>query len=116
MHVRTAMDAAAAVGAVRQAIQRVDPNLWTDVQSIDTIIDRVLITEKVMATLGSCFGVLALLLAGVGLYGVTTYSVERRTREIGLRMALGANRAQVVRMISREVAMLATLGLALAFR
>ena len=112
IHVRTALDTTAAVIAVRRAIQRVDPNLWNDVQSIDAIIDRVLITEKVMATLGSFFGTLALVLAGVGLYGLTTYAVATRTHEIGIRMALGANRAQIVRMISKDVAVLSLLGLA----
>src|SRR5262245_58467349 len=66
-----------------------------------------------MAILGTFFGALALVLAGVGLYGLTNYAVARRTREIGIRMALGATRAQIARSICREVALLTVAGLAI---
>ena len=69
--------------------------------------------ERLIARLTLMFGVLALVLASVGLYGVTAYSVARRTPEIGVRMALGANRGSVVTMVLREAMMQAAIGLAI---
>jgi len=70
-----------------------------------------LLRERLMATLSGFFGGLAALIATIGLYGVMSYTVVRRKHEIGIRMALGADRRQVVRMIVREAAMLLTAGL-----
>ena len=85
---------------VRRAVAQVNPNL--PVISFKTLAEQVTSAfdqQSMIATLTSLFGVLALLLASIGLYGVTAYSVERRTNEIGLRMALGADRTAVLRMV-----------------
>ena len=70
-------------------------------------IDANLVAERAIAMLASVFGMLATLLAGIGLYGILAYSTAQRTREIGIRMALGARRVTVVGLILREVLMLA---------
>ena len=76
------------------------------------MIDATIRREQLMATLSGFFGVLALLLAGLGLYGVTSYAVSRRRTEIGIRMALGAAPGGVVRMVLGRVGMLVGLGVA----
>lgn len=111
IHVRTGMDPAAASAAIRGAIGEADSNLPVrGVQVVTAVIESSLVIERLMATLASFFGVLALCLTAVGLYGVVDYSVKRRTREIGVRMALGARPAAIVRMVSREVAFLLAAG------
>ena len=101
---------------VRQAMTSIDPNL--PVISIRTLIEQVALQftpQRLMTRLTSFFGVLSLLLACIGLYGVTTYNAERRTNEIGVRMALGAHRRQVVALILRGAFGLIVLGLFLGF-
>jgi ABC-type antimicrobial peptide transport system permease subunit len=77
-------------------------------------LDRSLVLERFVAYCASGFGLLATVLAVTGLYGVTAYSVARRSREIGIRMAMGAEAAAVVRMVLREVALLAVIGIGIA--
>ncbi|HUL72072.1 MAG TPA: ABC transporter permease [Vicinamibacterales bacterium] len=101
--VRTAGDAAAAMTAVREAVKRVDPNVpvtrvSTQVQQIENRFSQ----ERLFAMAYSLFGGLALLLASIGLFGLMSYSVARRTNEIGIRMALGANRVTVISMVLGE--------------
>ena len=85
---------------IGKALAEVDPNLT--IQTVRTMEDQVALRfdrERAVATLASLFGIVALLLAAVGIYGVTAYGVARRTPEIGIRMALGADRGKVVRMV-----------------
>ena len=102
--VRTAGDPAAAGDSARKVLKSFNPNvpiLW--IRSVDTRVNDALSTETMIARLSGFFGVLALLLACVGLYGVMSYTVNGRTKEIGLRMALGAQRTAVLWMVLREV-------------
>ena len=87
---------------VRRVLNDIDPNLTiTDLRSLDDQVGQNLGQQKLMARLTMLFGLLALVLASVGLYGITSYAVARRTNEIGLRMALGADRSNVLRLIMR---------------
>ena len=83
-------------------------------QTFEARLERSLTNERLVASLSIVFGLLATLLAMIGLYGVTAYSVSRRTREIGIRMALGALSWTVARMILREVAILVAIGILIA--
>jgi ABC-type antimicrobial peptide transport system permease subunit len=76
-------------------------------------IDEAMFTERMLAVLSAAFGLLATVLAAVGLYGLMSYTVARRTREIGIRMALGAERGTVVWLVLREVALLTGIGIAI---
>ena len=112
---RTDGDPMRYVSAVRQIVRDADArvpvtNLVTQAAEIDQTINQ----EMVLARLCTAFAVLALVIACVGLYGTMAYAVARRTREIGIRMALGARRAAVVWMVLREVCVLAAVGLALS--
>ena len=99
---------------VRRALANVDPNLVTSgVRSYSEVIHADFAQENMIASLTSLFGVVGLLLAAVGLYGVTAYGVEQRTGEIGVRMALGANRGSVLAMVLRGAFSQVGIGLAL---
>ena len=99
---------------VRRVFSEVDPNLTLlDMQSMQEVVDRNLDQQRVVAQLTGMFGILALVLAGVGLYGVTAYAVERRTGEIGVRMALGADRSNVVKLVLRGAFLQIVIGLAI---
>jgi predicted permease len=110
---RTAVAPAGLAAAVRQAVADVDRNLpITDVKTQDEQIGETMGQERVITRLLVIFGGFALLLACIGLHGVTSYSVARRTNEIGIRMALGAGRSQVLWLILRQVFILAVAGVA----
>jgi putative ABC transport system permease protein len=120
MYVRSAQDSTIAFSAARRAVRELDGNVPIyNLRTLARQIERSLLNERLVATLSSAFGVLATLLAVIGLYGVMAYTVSRRTREIGLRMALGAVSDDVVWLVMREVLVLVgagvTLGLAAAW-
>jgi predicted permease len=109
--VRAGDHAAASVGAVREAIRQIDPNLpLMDVSTQLEQIERRFAQEKVFAQAYTLFGAIALLIASVGLFGLMSYSVARRTNEIGIRMALGAQRHDVLTMVMRESMLLVVAG------
>lgn len=112
--VRAAGDPRALVGAVREVVRQADPRIpLSEVRTQDAIIEQTIGQERTFATLCTAFAVLALSIAGVGLYGTMAYSVTRRTNEIGLRMALGAERAKLIWMVLREVLAMVAAGLAI---
>jgi predicted permease len=102
----------AVVAQVRETIKQTNPNLpIDDVVSLSDHIGRSLVQQKLVARLASFFGLLALLLACIGLYGVMSYGVARRTNEIGIRMALGAQGRSVLWLVLREALLLVVIGL-----
>jgi macrolide transport system ATP-binding/permease protein len=112
---RTAGDPLSYVKAVRETVRRADPRLpVSDVQTQTAEIAADMSLETTLAKLCSAFALLALTISCVGLYGTMSYTVARRTGEIGIRMALGAHRRAVVWMVMREVAILALVGLAIS--
>jgi predicted permease len=112
--VRTAGDPASMTKTVREAVQRVDPNVplmnvATQTENIETRLGQ----EKLFAQAYALFGALALLLASVGLFGLMSYNVARRTSEIGIRMALGAQRSDVLGLVLKESMLLVAIGVAI---
>jgi len=113
--VRTVGDEISLGGALRGAVAALDSNLPVyGLKTMQAEIDDSIYIDRMIAALSSFFGALATLLAAIGLYGVMAYSVARRTREIGLRMALGAERGHVVWLVMREVTLLAGIGITVA--
>jgi predicted permease len=112
--VRTAGDATALIPAVRQVISSIDKQIpLFDVRTQTQQIDELLLQERLFAKLTGFFAALALVLVCVGLYGIMSYAVSRRTSEIGIRMALGAQRGNILGMVLREVLLLIALGVTL---
>ena len=115
VYVRTALASQQMFKAVRGEVGNLDPGLPVyDLHTMEDQLDRSLSIERLVAYLSSAYGVLASLLAVLGLYGVTACAVSRRSREIGLRMALGAEPARVIRMVLEEALWLAGIGIGLA--
>ena len=111
-YVRTARDPLTVAPAARQVVRRMDAALPVyDLKTVDTQIDETHFLDRLLASLAAAFGFLATLLASIGLYGITAFAVTRRTQEIGIRMALGAARGNVLRLVMREVMILAAVGL-----
>jgi predicted permease len=111
--VRTVSEPAAMTETVRTALQQVDPDVpMTGITTQSAQVDNRFAQERLFALAYSLFGALALLLACIGLFGLMSYSVSRRTNEIGIRMALGAERAGVVGMVLRESMLMVAIGVA----
>ncbi len=114
-YLRTAQDPDAIGSAVRAAMHEVDPNVPAfSMITMERQIDEDVFADRILTFLSASFGLLATVLAAVGLYGVMSYAVARRTREIGIRMALGARRGNVLVAVMGEVALLAGIGIAMA--
>jgi putative ABC transport system permease protein len=112
--VRTSGDAAAIIAPVRRAIRDIDPDqALYDVQTMSTVVERSLAQRTMVTTLIAAFGAVALLLASVGVYGVIAYGVTQRLREFGIRIALGATRSGVLRMVVGQGVSTATIGAAI---
>lgn len=113
-YVRTSQDPAALATAVRSVVSQLDSTLPIDsVRSFEDQINRQLASDWLTAALAEIFGVLAALLAAIGIYGLLAYAVTQRTREIGVRMALGADTGRVGRMILNDVSRLVGIGILL---
>jgi putative ABC transport system permease protein len=110
---RTSLPSEAVTGQITRAMADMDPKIGVSYSVLSTDLRNGLLSERLLATLSSGFAVLAATLTLVGLYGVVAYSVARRTNEIGVRMALGANSAAIVRLVLRETGMMVAIGTAI---
>ncbi len=114
-YVRTALDPNSTYAALRGEVKKLDASMPVyELKTLATQLDQTLLTERLIALLSAGFGALATLLAAIGLYGVMAFVVARRTKEIGVRMALGAKPGSVVWLVMREVLLLLGIGLAIA--
>jgi ABC-type antimicrobial peptide transport system permease subunit len=109
---RTNIDPQSVIAEVRAAVREIDPKQPIyHVQTMDEVLSDSVARQRVTTILFNIFALLALILAGVGMYGVLAYSIAQRTREIGLRIAVGATRGDVVRLVLNQAAWPALLGL-----
>jgi predicted permease len=115
LYARATGDPKALFAALRRESNALDATLpVTAMRTMDDQLDQSLTTQRMVAGLSAFFGILATLLAAIGLYGVMAYSVTRRTRELGIRVALGAGRASLLKLVMREVIVLTAVGVAIA--
>jgi putative ABC transport system permease protein len=113
LEVRASRPAGQVIPAIQQTLRAILPNVPVDVRPLASQVDDTLLQERMMATLTSAFGLLALGLASIGLYGLLAYGVAQRIREIGIRLALGAERRGVAALVLRSGARLVLAGLAI---
>jgi ABC-type antimicrobial peptide transport system permease subunit len=112
--VRTAGEPAAVVGTIREAVRQVDPEVpLMDVVTQIEQVEKRLAQERVFAQAYAMFGALAMLIASIGIFGLMSYNVSRRTNEIGVRMALGAQTRDVLRLVLVESMILVVVGVAI---
>src|SRR5947209_19856195 len=109
--VRSSLPAASITPSIAAVARSIHPAVTVRFRTMDSPVKDSLVRERLMATLSGFFGGLAALIATLGLYGVMSYSVARRRNEIGIRMALGADRRDIVRMVMREAGTLLASGL-----
>lgn len=113
IYVRAGLGSDQMYRAVRNEVRKLDPSMpISEMKTLAAQLDETLLTERLIAMLSAGFGLLATLLATIGLYGVMAFVVARRTKEMGLRMALGAGRGSVMWLVMREVLVLLAIGLA----
>jgi predicted permease len=113
-YVRASSESKTLFPTLRAIVAKLDPSLpIMNVKTVDTQLDEILNTERLIASLSVVFGAVATALAALGLYGVVAFSVASRTREIGVRMALGAPKMSVLWLILRETMILVTIGIAI---
>lgn len=113
LHVRTTRNPGEIIPRIRQEVSKLDAALpMFDVHTLAEEMDAALVQQRLIALLSSFFGALALALASVGLYGLLSFGVVQRTGEMGIRMALGARRTNVVWLIMREALLLVLIGIA----
>jgi ABC-type lipoprotein release transport system permease subunit len=114
LYVRTSVPPATVIDAVRREIQSLEPHLpLPNIQTMHETIGTSLYAARMGAWLLAVFGALALLLAAVGIYGVLSFSITRRTREMGIRLALGADRPRVFLLVVRDGMLLVSVGMAI---
>ena len=112
--VRISSDVAGTANAIRAAVKSEAPLLDSpEIKSVDELVGQTLKTERMLTQLSSCFGLLALMLASLGMYGVMSYNVASKTNEIGIRMALGAQARDVVRLFLEQGMLLTVIGVAI---
>jgi predicted permease len=110
--IRPRTDGTPVLPEVRTVLQRAEPNMpITDAETLDAAVSGRIVQDRLLAQLSAAFGIVATMLAAIGLYGVLSYGIARRTNEIGVRKALGAQHGMLMRMIAREMAWLLLLGM-----
>jgi predicted permease len=110
--IRSRLSQSETVAAVKRVLNEINPAITVNFEGLKPMIDATILRERLMATLSGFFGLLALLLACIGVYGILSYGVASRTRELGIRMALGARRTDVFWLILREALWLVGIGVA----
>jgi ABC-type antimicrobial peptide transport system permease subunit len=113
VHLRTAGDPLALVSALRQKVSELMPQApVSNIRTVEDEVGRSLLRERLVATITTLFGALALLLAAIGLYGVLSYGVTQRTRELGIRIAIGATTDRILWLVLREAGWVLGIGMA----